>query len=353
MAKERHYNSGSILFFERDVGDEIYVLKSGRIDITFQDPQTSEKITKTLNQGEFFGLKSAIINHTRDEMAESVTDSIVIVFSTTEFETFVSKKVDLMKRLLQVSSNQLRNLGFKVNNYLGEHVIHPPHIGLFKIGEYYLNIKKFKQAIQVYERYLSVYPDSDLSPEAQNRINIAKEAQSKGYLQQFTPIEKLLKSNTIPLSEQKSQTTASSSDDIPKINSQLGLKEFMESYYKAESFYNSQEYEKSAIEFSRLFKIPSKIVSQDLKNKALLMFLDTLFMLGKYEEASKAVTNFVSAIKDPTLGKKALFILFKIQKELTNFSEARQVLDRIIALRPFDQLTKQAQEEIIKLQMEV
>lgn len=357
MAKERHYNPGSILYFERDIGNEIYILKSGRVDITFRDPQTSEKITKTLNQGEFFGLKSAIINHARDEMAESITNSTVIVFSVNEFEAFVSKKVELMKRLLKVSSNQLRNLGFKVNNYLGENVIYPPHIGLFKIGEYYLNLKKYKQAIQVYTRYLDAYPDSEFQEEAKNRISLAKEAMEKGYLKQFTPIDEILKQKEKdPTSSAAAPTTQSvpaAKEEVPKITSQLGLKEFMESYYKAESFYNSQEYEKAAIEFTRLFRIPSKIVSQDLKNKAILMFLDALFMLKKYPEATKAATNFVKGVKDPTLSKKALFIIYKIQKELSNFSEAREILDRIIKIRPFDQITKQAQEEVIRLKAEI
>jgi CRP-like cAMP-binding protein len=47
------------------------------MDLSYEEPQTGEKITKTLNEGEFFGLKSSIINHTRDEMVQAITDCIV------------------------------------------------------------------------------------------------------------------------------------------------------------------------------------------------------------------------------------------------------------------------------------
>lgn len=187
MPVERKYTQGSIIYFDHERGDSIFILKSGRVDLSFIQPESGEKIVKTLSQGEFFGLKSAIINHTRDEIAEAVTDALAIEFKIPDFESYVSKNVELMKRLLRVLSNQLRNLGIKVNNYLGNNVLYPPNIGLFKIGEYYINNKLYKQAIQVYQRYIEQYPQTNIVSEAKYRIELCEQAIKTGFMRNSSP----------------------------------------------------------------------------------------------------------------------------------------------------------------------
>ncbi len=345
MPGERRYNKGSIIYFENDMTREIYVLKFGRVDISFTEPQTGEKITRTLNQGEFFGLKSAIIGHTRDEMAESVTESVVVVFATDEFERFVAGKVELMKRLLRVLSNQIRNLGIKVNNYLSNNVVYPPNIGLFKIGEYYLNNKKYNQAIQVYERYIKAYPDTHLTEEAQFRIDSATEAKRTGFLKPFKPVDEIIQSGA----EGQAFGVADAKADISNTHSKLGLKEFMNSYYKAEGYYNGGEYTKAESEFKELFKIDSKIISVDLRHKARFLYVQTLYHLHKFSECVREISSFIKSIKDPTMIKNSLFVLSAIYGETGNKQGVMAILQKIVKLAPIDELSKKAKSQLEQL----
>lgn len=353
MPVERRYKKGSIVYFEHEVGDEIFVLKTGRLDITYTEPQSGEKISRTLHEGEFFGLKSAIIAHSRGEDAEAVTDCICIAFKSAEFESFVSQKVDLMKRLLKVLSNQIRNLGFKVNNYLGNDVQYPPSIGLFKIGEYYLNNKSFKQSTQVYERYLISYPESSLADEAKKRIALAEEAQKTGFLKAFTPVDEIIEAEASGAGMESFAAAQENETVKAAAPSKLGLREFMDNFYRAESFFNGEDYENAEKLFDVIFVEDLKIISTELKNKAKLMQIQTYHRLKKYPECVAAATAFVKTAKDPTMVKVALFVLAEMYLDLGKSGAALQVLDKIQAMSPVDDLTKKAREMSVKIETEV
>lgn len=345
MPTERKYNQGAIVYFENDPTPELFILKSGRLDISYEDPQSGEKITRTLNQGEFFGLKSAIIGHTRDEMAQAITDCIVVVFNNSEFEQFVAGKVELMKRLLKVLSNQLRNLGIKVNNYLSNNVVYPPNVGMFKIGEYYLNNKKYQQSIQVYQRYIQAYANTQLVEEAKNRIEIAQEAQKTGFLKKFKPVDELVQIDA----EGSSLGTADVRPGIDTTPSKLGLKDFMNAYYKAESFVKGEQYAEAAKELQSLSKIDTKMISLGLRHKASFLEIQVLFRLHKFEDCIQKISDFVRTIKDPTMVKNALFVLSAIYAETQNQEGVISILQKIVAMQPIDDLSKKAKAQLDKL----
>ncbi|MFN3660621.1 MAG: cyclic nucleotide-binding domain-containing protein, partial [Brevinematales bacterium] len=87
MPIEKRFRAGSVIYFDHEIGDTLYILKSGEVELTFTEPETGAKLHKPVQIGEFFGLKSAIIGHTRGEVAEAITDVITIEFKANEFET--------------------------------------------------------------------------------------------------------------------------------------------------------------------------------------------------------------------------------------------------------------------------
>ncbi len=347
MPIERKFTAGSIIYFDHEVGDSIYILKSGRVDISFVQPESGKKIVKTLAIGEFFGLKSAIINHTRDEIAEAVTDVLTIEFKVTEFESYVSTNVELLKRLLRVLSNQLRNLGIKVNNYLGNNVIYPPNIGLFKIGEYYLNNKQYKQAIQVYERYIKEYPQTNLAGEAKYRIQIADEAIKTGFLKSYKSVDELIKS------EISGDITITQTVDLntskENIHSPLGIRESMDKFYKAQGAFNAKDYETAEKEMKSFFSSLSNNINPEMVDEARMLYFQVLFYNKKYTECSKEITEFLKSSNKPLFAKKALFILADIYKELNKSENEKAILQKIVMMSPIDDLSKKAKERLTML----
>lgn len=349
MPVERKFTAGSIIYFDHEIGNSIYILKSGRVDISFIQPESGEKIVKTLSIGEFFGLKSAIINHTRDEIAEAVTDVLTIEFKVNEFENYVSTNVELLKRLLRVLSNQLRNLGIKVNNYLGSNVIYPPNIGLFKIGEYYLNNKQYKQAIQVYERYIKEYPETNLAGEAKYRIEIAEEALSTGYLKSYKPVDEIIKSE---ISGEAFETTTETVDiktNQENIHSPLGIRECMDKYYKAQGFCTGNDFVNAEKELKNFFASLSPNINPEMVTEARMLYFEVLFKLKKFSECSHEITEFLKTSNKPLLIKKALFILADIYKELNKPDLEKNILQKILTMIPVDDLTRKAKERMSEL----
>lgn len=346
MPVERRFTAGSIIYFDHEIGDSIYVLKSGRVDISYIQPESGEKIQKTISIGEFFGLKSAIIGHTRDEIAEAVTDVVTIQFKVPEFESYASTNVELLKRLLRVLSNQLRNLGIKVNNYLGNNVLYPPNIGLFKIGEYYLNNKQYKQAIQVFERYLQQYPDTNIAGEAKYRIQIAEEALKTGFLKSYKPIDEIIKSE---ISGESILSTTSEIDiktSQDNVHSPLGIRECMDKFYKAKGFYNAQDYENARVEVEKFFSLVSPNVNPDMVNEAKLLYFNILFKLKDFEKCVQEISEFVKTSSKPLLIKQALFILADIYKDLGKTELEKSILQKIVMTAPIDDLSRKAKERL-------
>ena len=341
MPVERKFTQGSIIYFDHEKGDSIYILKSGRVDLSYIQPESGEKITKTLNLGEFFGLKSAIINHTRDEVAEAITEAVSIEFKISEFEAYVSKNVELMKRLLRVLSNQLRNLGIKVNNYLGNNVLNPPNIGLFKIGEYYLNNQQYKQAIQVYQHYIEIYPETNIVDEAKYRISICEEAMKTGFMKDFKPIDQIIDTDA---SSTNINQVADTKDSI--IHSKLGIREAMDKFYKAQSHFNGEDFVNAEKVFKEFFTVDLSLANPDMINNAKLLYFQTLFKLEKYNDCSQEVAEFIKTSKDNNVIKKTLFILADIYKKLNNRDGEKSILQKIVMMPPIDEQSKRAKQRL-------
>lgn len=346
MAVERKFKQGSIIYFDHEIGETIYILKAGRVDLSYTQPETGEKITKEISQGEFFGLKSAIINHTRDEIAEAVTDAVTIEFHVPDFEAYVSKNVELMKRLLRVLSNQLRNLGIKVNNYLGNNVLYPANIGIFKIGEYYLNNKKYKQAKQVYQRYIEQYPETNIVQEAKFRISICDEAISTGFLKEFRPIDSIV-GNDMPTTNLTE--VADSKDTMENAHSALGVRGFMDKYYKAQSYFNGDDYPNAERNFTDMFQMDLRSVNPDMIGEAKLMYMKTLCKLKKYNDCSQMATEYIKSIKDPRLIKQTLFVMADMYHDLSNIDGEKSIIQKVLVMTPVDDLTKLARDRMAKL----
>ncbi|URA10401.1 cyclic nucleotide-binding domain-containing protein [Thermospira aquatica] len=343
MPVEKRFRAGSVIYFDHEVGDTLYILKAGEVELSFTEPETGEKIHKPVQIGEFFGLKSAIIGHTRGEVAEAITDSVTIEFRASEFETYVATNVELMKRLLRVFSGQLRNLGIKVNNYLGNNVLYAPNIGLFKIGEYYLNQKKYPQAIQVYQRYLKHYGNTNLAKEAEYRIQICQDAMKTGFLKSYQPLEKIMETTTVDsvnVSIQDTQTT------LENTHSVLGTKEAMDLFYKGKSFCEGKDYANAEKTLRAFLEKNLTNVAPAMVLQGKLLLVTALFKQRKFNECAQSVNEFLKEIKDPPTVKQMLFVLADIYKELGQSSNEKTILQKIVMLAPIDDFSRAAKKRM-------
>jgi len=166
----RGYKSGSIIYFEGDKSEYIYILKAGRVLLTYTKIDTGEEVKEDVRPGEFFGVKSSLGKYPREETAQTIGETTVLVLNMADFERMILRNVNVVTKMLRVFSNQLRRLNKTVRTVLGDSDNVNPEVQLFKIGEYYFKAGDFNKATYAFKKYMEYYPNTDYSKLAMDRI---------------------------------------------------------------------------------------------------------------------------------------------------------------------------------------
>ena len=166
MPQALKYKAKSIIYFEGDISDKIFILQSGKVSLISTDIETGKENRELVKTGEFFGVKSSLGKYPREETADVVLDSVVLMFNAAEFEKLIYTNPRITLQMLKVFSNQLRRIHKQVGNLLFEAEQVDQEKGLFGIGEYYYKNQKFKQALYAFRRYLTYYPAGILQAKA-------------------------------------------------------------------------------------------------------------------------------------------------------------------------------------------
>lgn len=180
MPKSVRYTADSVVFFHGDLDERIYILKSGRIVLKSQDIETGQEVRDLVQTGEFFGVRSALGRHPREEDALVLTDSEVVQFSVGEFEQMVSGNTRIIIKMLKVFSNQLRRIHAKVSSMLNQQDTIDPEEGMHQSAMFYFQHRQFDHASYIWKRYLELYPQGRYVEEIKKQLGRA--AQSAGSL---------------------------------------------------------------------------------------------------------------------------------------------------------------------------
>ena len=173
----RMYKASSIIYFEGDKSECIYILKSGRLILKSINLNTGEEVVEGVKLGEFFGVKSALGRYPREETAQTIDDTVVLVLTLQDFEKLVLKNVEVVKKMLRVFSNQLRRIHKNVRSAMASNDVINPATELYKIGEYYYKAGIGAKASYAFKKFLDYYPDDELAAEAVQRIAAIKNGQ--------------------------------------------------------------------------------------------------------------------------------------------------------------------------------
>ena len=134
MPKKIAFAKGSIIYFEEDKDDRIFILQKGLVVLSSTDVETGAPVTEYAREGEFFGVKSAFGRFPREETATVVADSLVIAMSVAEFEQLFSSNKQIIMKMLRVFSNQLRAVHKKSEQILGSGEGVKPQAGMASVA---------------------------------------------------------------------------------------------------------------------------------------------------------------------------------------------------------------------------
>ena len=109
---EKQLRSGEVLFKEGDAGDEMYLIRSGKIKIV-KDLEGSSKTLAIIGEGDFFGEMAVLDKSPRSASAIAETDAKLIIVDRDAFLSSVNKN-PFIKYIIETLTTRLR----KTNNML-------------------------------------------------------------------------------------------------------------------------------------------------------------------------------------------------------------------------------------------
>jgi CRP-like cAMP-binding protein len=100
---------GDLLFREGDVGEQMFVIISGRVGI-FKDVDGKRIELAQLEKGDFFGEMGLLDRLPRTASAEVLEDADLLVISPADFDEMLKKNTEIAVRIMRKYSQRLRGM---------------------------------------------------------------------------------------------------------------------------------------------------------------------------------------------------------------------------------------------------
>jgi TolA-binding protein len=306
MPKPLQYRAGSLIYFQGDGADKVFILQQGSVNLVYQDIETGQDVHDLVQPGEFFGVKSALGRYPREENAVALKDTAIMAFTVPEFEAIAMANTRIIMKMLKVFSNQLRRLHKQVNSLMEKEEQQNPEAGLFSVGEYYLKNKRFSQAKYIFGRYLTYYPSGKNSAHAARNLETAENSLARygdGKGPAVNTGDPSMGSGGLGLSQADafgSPGRASSGAEPPELSSTA------KAYYDAVSLISQAKYQLAYGAFRKLVEAHE---DPEYTAKSTFEIGRCLFLLGKFEDCIKYYTMMITKYpKHPDLGDALFFM---------------------------------------------
>ena len=106
--REKSYPKGSVILFEDDPGDALFIVREGRVKVVLVAEDGREVILGLLSVGEYFGELSLIDDQPRSAHVIAMEDSILLVLRREDFRKRVEASPSVAWTLLAELSRRLR-----------------------------------------------------------------------------------------------------------------------------------------------------------------------------------------------------------------------------------------------------
>jgi CRP-like cAMP-binding protein len=322
MPKPFQYRSGSVIYFQGDAADKVFILQKGAVNLAYQDIETKQDVHDMVQPGEFFGVKSALGRYPREENAQAIADTVIMAFTVPEFEALATANTRIIMKMLKVFSNQLRRIHKQVSSVMEKEEVNPD-AGLYNVGEYYLKNKRFTQAKYVFSRYLTYYPSGKNAVQAAKNFEaaetgLARYGDSKG--------------------------AAVSSVAAPAASSPAEPSGMAKAYYDAVSMISQEKYSQAYLAFKKIMDAGD----QEWTARSAYEIGRCLFFLNKYEDCIKHFTVLLTNYpKHPEL-KDSMFFMGQSYEKSGKKEQAAAFYKKILSMSDEDDGTNIKAQRALK-----
>ncbi len=114
LTRQRKYPKGSVILFEDDPGDALYVVASGHVKVVLIGEDGREVILATLADGDFFGEMSLIDDKPRSAHVIAIESSNLLVLRRDDFQRCLEETPRIAIGLLKALTKRLRSADSKI-----------------------------------------------------------------------------------------------------------------------------------------------------------------------------------------------------------------------------------------------
>src|SRR5919112_1917084 len=114
LTRERHYTKGSVILFENDPGDALFIVRQGRVKVVLVGEDGREVILGVLGPGEYFGELSLIDEQPRSAHVIAMEDSVLLALRSDDFRRRVEATPAMAWAMLLELSRRLRRADNKI-----------------------------------------------------------------------------------------------------------------------------------------------------------------------------------------------------------------------------------------------
>ena len=309
MPKPMHFRTGSLIYFQGDPANQVFILQNGKVNLVYQDMETGEDQHDLVQPGEFFGVKSALGRYPREENAIALQDATLMSFTVPEFEALAAANTRIIMKMLKVFSNQMRRIHAQVSSLMVQEESIDPEAGLFNVGQYYLKNKRYSQAKYVLSRYLTYYPSGRNAHQATRDLETAELSVSRAGA---------AASPSAPF--QPAPGPAAAAGSIP---------DSAKAFYDAVSLISQQKYQQAYFAFNR---IVDANMDAEYVAKSSFEIGRCLYLLQKYPDCIKYFTSMITKYPThPDLGD-TLFYMGQSYEKSNNKEQAATFYRKILSM---------------------
>jgi CRP-like cAMP-binding protein len=117
--REMKIPAGEVIFAEHDLGDEMYIVHSGRV-LIFHETGGRENVLDSIRSGGYFGEMAIVDEQPRSASARTSEDTVLLVLHKNDFRTAVNDYPDIAFEVMKELIRRLREADQRIRALAGE-----------------------------------------------------------------------------------------------------------------------------------------------------------------------------------------------------------------------------------------
>ena len=345
MPQARNYNPGSIVYFQNDLSDGIYVLQKGSVNLISTPLGQTSEIHEQVGVGEFFGVKSALGHYPHEETAQVVEPSSIVIFNIEEFENYMISNSRIIIKMMQVFSKELRELHVRLRSVLNVGREKNTAFELMIVAESFYKNHNLDHASYALNRYIEAYPVGKNINRAKELINSIK--QGKTYPTNLGP----------PVTEEDSDTATRSELAANKLlknneeSNKLSDSKIIKFYQKGHTAFSKGEYTIAIQSFTECLAqtAPNLTKEKEVLEVAEYEMGVALNRIKKHSEAMSHFTTYIRKYPTGEYVRNSIYQMGLIQEMHGDKNQAKVLYHKVATMQPHDTITAEARKNLLRV----